>query len=262
MTTRRTFLAAGAALGATTILPAALLAQQQDGHTFESEDGPIIVHPVSHASFVLETPDGVIYSDPVGDPAQYEGMPEPDLILITHEHGDHFAPETLSAIMVGKTQILSNMAVYDMMSPELQAVTQQLANGETTDMIGIEFEAIPAYNTTEGRRDYHPEGRDNGYLFEIGGKRIYIAGDTEGTEEMRALEEIFLAFVPMNLPYTMDAGQAAEAVAAFEPTYVYPYHYRGEDSGTQDPEAFAEMLSQTGAKTEVMIGDWYEPDVI
>ncbi len=189
MTTRRTFLVTGAALGATTILPTALLAQEQGSNTFETDAGPITVHPVSHASFVLETPEGVIYSDPVGDPAQYEGLPEPDLILITHEHGDHFEPETLSAIMVGKTQILSNMAVYDLMPAELQAVTQQLANGETTDMIGIEFEAIPAYNITEGRLDYHPEGRDNGYVFEIGGKRIYIAGDTEGTEEMRSLEE-------------------------------------------------------------------------
>lgn len=262
MTTRRTFLVTGAALGATTILPTALLAQEQGSNTFETDAGPITVHPVSHASFVLETPEGVIYSDPVGDPAQYEGLPEPDLILITHEHGDHFEPETLSAIMVGKTQILSNMAVYDLMPAELQAVTQQLANGETTDMIGIEFEAIPAYNITEGRLDYHPEGRDNGYVFEIGGKRIYIAGDTEGTEEMRSLEEIFLAFVPMNLPYTMDAEQAADAVAAFEPAYVYPYHYRGKDDGTQDPEAFAKMLSQTDAETEVRIGDWYDPDVI
>lgn len=259
MTTRRSFLATGAALGVTTILPTALLAQEQGSNTFETDEGPITVHPVSHASFVMETPAGVIYVDPVGDPAQYEDLPEPDLILVTHEHGDHFEPETLNAIMAGKTQILSNMAVYDLMPPELQAVTQQLANGETTDMIGIEFEAIPAYNITEGRLDFHPEGRDNGYVFEIGGRRIYVAGDTEGTEEMRGLSGIFLAFVPMNLPYTMDASQAAEAVAEFAPRYVYPYHYRGEDGGTQDPEAFREMLAEAGGETEVRLGNWYEP---
>jgi L-ascorbate metabolism protein UlaG (beta-lactamase superfamily) len=258
MTTRRSFLATGAALGATALLPTALPAQDQASNTFETDEGPLTVHPVGHASFVLETPVGVIYVDPTGAPAQYEGMPDPDLILVTHEHGDHYEPETIQAIMVGKTQILSNMAVYDLMPAELQAVTQQLANGETTDMIGVEFEAIPAYNVTEGRRDYHPEGRDNGYVFEIGGKRVYVAGDTEGTEEMRALEEIFLAFVPMNLPYTMDASQAAEAVAAFQPDFVYPYHYRGEGDGMQDPEAFRQMLSKTDAETEVRIGDWYE----
>ncbi len=262
MTTRRTFLATGAALGATTVLPTALLAQAGGSNSFETEDGAIVVHPVSHASFVMETPAGVIYSDPVGDPAQYADFPEPDLILITHEHGDHYEPETLSALVAGKTQILTNPAVYDMLPEDLKAKAQQIGNGESTDMLGIEFEAVPAYNITEGRLDYHPEGRDNGYVFEIGGRRIYVAGDTEGTPEMRGLQEIFLAFVPMNLPYTMDAEQAADAVAEFQPAFVYPYHYRGKDDGTQDPARFAELLAETDAETEVKIGDWYDPDVI
>ncbi len=259
MTTRRSFLATGVALGATTILPTGLLAQEGGSNTFETEEGPITVHPIHHASFVLETPMAVIYVDPVGDPAQYEDMPAPDLILITHEHGDHFEPETLQAIMAGKTQLLSNRPVYDMMAPEMQAMTQQVSNGETTDLLGITFEAVPAYNITEGRRDYHPQGRDNGYIFPIGGRRIYVAGDTEGTPEMRALEEIHLAFVPMNLPFTMDAEQAADAVAEFAPAYVYPYHYRGQDGGTQDPQAFAEMLGQTDAETAVRQDEWYAP---
>ena len=259
MTTRRSFLVTGVALGATTILPTATLAQQNGSNTFETEEGPITVHPVHHASFVMETPSRVIYVDPVGEPSLYDDFPEPDLILITHEHGDHYNAETLQELAVGKTQILTNMAVYDMLPSDLQMKSQQVANGESIDVSGLMIEAIPAYNTTEGRLDFHPEGRDNGYLFEIGGRRIYIAGDTEGTEEMRALENIFLAFVPMNLPYTMDAEQAADAVGEFQPAYVYPYHYRGGDGGTQDPEAFATMLGENGAETEVLMGDWYEP---
>ncbi len=260
MTTRRTFIASGLALGTTTILPAGLVAQEDGTHRFETADGPVIVHPIHHASFVIEAPRTVIYVDPVGDPALYEDLPEPDLILITHEHGDHFEPETLQAISAGKTQILTNHATYDLMSPELQAVSQRIANGETMNLLGIDFEAIPAHNTSEDRLDFHPPGRDNGYVFGIGGRRFYVAGDTEGTEEMRALEEIFVAFVPMNLPYTMAAEAAAEAVAAFAPSYVFPYHYRGADGGTQDPERFAELLAETDAETEVRMGAWYAPD--
>ena len=259
MTTRRSFLVTGVALGATTIFPTATRAQEGDPNTFETEAGPITVHPVQHASFVMETPAGVIYVDPVGEASAYESFPDPDLILITHEHGDHYNAETLQAVAAGKTQIVTNPAVYDMLPADLQSKAQQVANGETIDVSGLMIEAIPAYNTTEGRLDYHPEGRDNGYLFEIGGRRIYIAGDTEDTEEMRGLENIFLAFIPMNLPYTMDVQQAADAVAAFQPTYVYPYHYRGEDGGTQDPQELARLVGETNAETEVLMGEWYAP---
>ena len=102
--------------------------------------------------------------------------------------------------------------------------------------------AVPAYNITEGRTDYHPQGRDNGYVMTIDGLTIYVSGDTEATDEMKALDGIDLAFVSMNLPFTMSAEQAAEGVNAFAPSYVYPYHYRGQDGGTQDPEAFAALL--------------------
>ena len=136
MTTRRTFLAAGAAIGASTILPTALLAGSHASNMFETEAGPITVHPVSHASFVMETPVGVIYADPVGDPAQYADLPEPDFILITHEHGDHYNAETLTALAVGKTQILTNPAVYDMLPADLKMKAQQAANGETVDVAG------------------------------------------------------------------------------------------------------------------------------
>ncbi|TDL81320.1 MBL fold metallo-hydrolase [Palleronia sediminis] len=257
MTTRRTFLATGAAtLGAVTVLPfAARAAGEADRYPVDG--GEIVVHPVSHASLVLETPAGTIYVDPVGEPSAYDDFPAPDLILITHEHGDHYAVDTLQALTEMRTQILANPAVYDMLPQELKAQAVKIANGGTTEMLGLPIEAVPAYNLTEGRLDFHPEGRDNGYVLTIGGRRVYISGDTEGTPEMRALEDIHIAFVSMNLPFTMDAEQAADAVAAFQPDYVYPYHYRGRDGGTQDPAEFARLLGEADAETEVRMGEWY-----
>lgn len=253
--TRRTFLATAAVAGTITVLPFAALADTHEGNTFETGMGTVTVHPVAHASFVMESPAGTVYVDPVGDAAQYSDFPAPDLILITHEHGDHYDAETLQALMGENTTLITNPAVADMLPDGLSADTV-MANGDSTDWQDVTIDAIPAYNTTDGRTDFHPEGRDNGYVLTMGDFRVYISGDTEDTPEMRALEDIDLAFVSMNLPFTMDAEAAASAVREFGPTYVYPYHYRGRDGGTQDPEAFAEMV---GDASEVKMGDWYEP---
>ncbi|WP_102108796.1 MBL fold metallo-hydrolase [Oceaniglobus roseus] len=251
MYTRRSFLATGTA--AITVLPyAAHAAAHSGGDMFKTASGEIAVHPVDHASFVMETPNGVIYNDPVGGAEAYADLPKPDLILITHEHGDHYDVPTLEGIMAAETRLVTNPAVYDMLPEALQAKAEKLANGESTEALGYSIEAIPAYNITEDRQKYHPEGRDNGYILTIDGMRVYIAGDTEGTPEMRALTDIDLAFVPMNLPYTMDVTQAADAVAEFAPTFVYPYHYRDSD-----PEEFARLLGETDAETEVKFGAWY-----
>ncbi|KAA9010649.1 MBL fold metallo-hydrolase [Histidinibacterium aquaticum] len=258
--TRRSFLVtAAASAGAVTVLPYAAHAAAHTGNTFETESGQITVHPISHASFVMETPAGTIYTDPVGDAEQYADLPAPDLILITHEHGDHYNAETLSALMGEETHLITNPAVADMLPEDLAEGAETLANGDSTTWNEVEIDAIPAHNLTEDRMNYHPPGRDNGYVLSIDGFRTYISGDTEPVEEMLALENIDLAFLCMNLPYTQTAQQAAEAVQQFQPTYVYPYHYRGGDGGTQDPEEFAELV---GDASEVRIGDWYEPDVI
>ena len=256
MTTRRTFLAsAAAAAGAITVLPYAARAEAHASDSFETDMGPLTVHPVSHASFVMETPAGVFYVDPVGDAAQYDDYPAADLILITHEHGDHYNAETLEALMGEDTHLITNPAVAEMLPEGLEA-DEVLANGDSTTWNDIGLDAIPAYNTTEGRTNFHPEGRDNGYVLTMGDFRVYISGDTEDIPEMRALEDIDLAFLCMNLPFTMTAEQAADAVAEFQPAYVYPYHYRGRDGGTQDPEHFAELV---GEATQVKMGDWYAP---
>lgn len=254
MITRRHFIHSGAvATAATVFLPYAARAASHSGDMFQAEGGNVTVHPVSHASFVMETPIGTIYCDPVGEAAQYSDFPEPDLILITHEHGDHYSPDTLMELVGANTQILTNPAVFDMLPDGLKARATSIANGEETTILGLMVEAIPAYNTTEDRLQYHPEGRDNGYVLNFEGLRVYIAGDTEDIPEMRALTDIDVAFVPFNLPYTMTEEQAASAVQEFAPAYVYPYHYKGSD-----PAKFASLLGETDVETEVKMGPWYE----
>lgn len=252
---RRQFLTTTAATaGVVTLLPYAAQAAAHGGNMFPMTGGEVKVHPIDHASFVMETPAGVIYCDPVGEVANYSDFATPDLILITHEHGDHYNAETLAGVVGENTQILTNPAVFDMLPEALKAKANALANGEQAMFNEVSIEAIPAYNTTEERKQFHPQGRDNGYIVNLGDFRVYISGDTEATPEMLALEDIDLAFVCMNLPFTMDATSAAAAVSTFKPSFVYPYHYRGRDDGMQDPAAFAAMV---GEGIEVKMGDWY-----
>jgi L-ascorbate metabolism protein UlaG (beta-lactamase superfamily) len=253
--TRRNFLTTAAAgAGAITILPFKALADGHSGNSFETPKGPIKVHSIAHASVIMETPAGTVFVDPVGDPARYGGKPAPDLILITHEHGDHFNAETVTGILKDDTQIITNPAVFAKIPDDLKARSTEIANGAMADFKDVSVEAIPAYNLTQERQKFHPKGRDNGYVLTFEGFRVYLSGDTEDIPEMRALKDIDLAFVCMNLPFTMDANAAASAVSEFAPSFVYPYHYRGKDGGTQDPEAFAKMVS---GDTQVKLAPWY-----
>jgi L-ascorbate metabolism protein UlaG (beta-lactamase superfamily) len=242
---------AGLVLGAG--LPFPLTAQDAEaGDSYPTDGGSIVIHPVEHASLVMTTPRLVIYADPVGDPGRYAALPPADLILVTHEHSDHFAAETLGPLLGEGAQLLTNPAVHGMLPEALRARATAIANGERATVGDIAIDAIPAYNTTPDRLKYHPPGRDNGYLLAIDGRRVYVAGDTEDTAEMRALTDIDIAFVPMNLPYTMSVEQAAAAVAEFAPAVVYPYHYQGSDI-----DAFAALVTETGVGSEVIRGAWY-----
>ena len=254
MPSRRTFLTGAAAMGGITLLPYKAIAGGHGADSFASNSGEIVITPKSHASFVMQTPAGTMYVDPVGDPEIYADMPAPDMIIITHEHGDHYNAETLAAIMGDNTTMITNPAVFEMLPDDMKARASSIANGESMTAGDVSIDAIPAYNTTEERLNFHPQGRDNGYVITVDGLRVYVSGDTEDTPEMRALENIDIAFVCMNLPFTMDAEAAASAVSEFAPTYVYPYHYRGRDNGTQDPAAFAGMLAD-GIETK--FGPWY-----
>jgi L-ascorbate metabolism protein UlaG (beta-lactamase superfamily) len=220
--------------------------------SYAVEGGEVVIHPVEHASLAMTLPGMVIYADPVGGAEKYRGLPAPALILVTHEHSDHFDPPTLEGIVGEGARLLTNPSVFDKLPAGLKARATAIGNGETTTAGAVTIDAIPAHNLTPDRMRYHPAGRDNGYVLTIGGKRFYIAGDTEPVPEMLALEAIDVAFVPMNLPYTMSVEQAAPAVAAFAPAFVYPYHY-----GDSDVDVFTRLLAESGAPTHVVRAEWY-----
>ena len=223
-------------------------AKTLEGDTMSTAAGDVVIHPVSHASLLVGFGSEVIYVDPVGGAALYQDLPAPTAILITHGHGDHFDLPTLEAI-AGDAPILTTQEVYGKLPPALAANARALANGDSADLVGIPLEAVPAHNTTPERMQYHPVGVGNGYLLTFGDKVIYIAGDTEPTPEMLALSGVEIAFLPMNLPYTMTVEQAAEAINTFKPRVVYPYHHRGSDL-----EALKAAVDEG---IEVRIANWY-----
>jgi L-ascorbate metabolism protein UlaG (beta-lactamase superfamily) len=252
--TRREIFVTAAAVGSITLVPFVARAAGSAPDVFKGAGGEIKVHPISHASFVMEAPMGTIYVDTVGEATAYADKPAPDLILITHRHGDHFNADTLKAL--GDAPIITNADVHGMMDDALKSRTSVIGHDAGTDWNGATIEAIPAYNK-DPETKFHPRARgDNGYVLTMADFRIYISGDTEDIPEMRSLKDIDLAFVCMNLPFTMTAEAAASAVAEFKPKFVYPYHYRGKDGGTQDPKAFASMV---GDAAHVQLVDWY-PD--
>src|SRR5438034_11387988 len=168
--------------------------------------------------------DKTIYADPVGGGKRFDGLPKPDLILVTDIHGDHLDAGTLEAIAGGAT-IVAPAAVAEKLPEKLRKQTTVLANGETKTVAGVNVEAVPMYNLTADRLKYHNKGRGNGYVVMVGGKRVYISGDTEDIPEMRALKNIDVAFICMNLPYTMTEQQAASAARECKHKMAYPYHY-------------------------------------
>jgi L-ascorbate metabolism protein UlaG (beta-lactamase superfamily) len=217
--------------------------------TFATSAGTLTIVPIHHASLILSVGKAVIYVDPVGA-ERFAGQPAATAVLFTHGHSDHFDLPTLHAVAAELPETC-NPDVAEKLPPAWREKAQVLANGDKGHIEGFEIEAMPAYNLTPDRQNYHPRGIGNGYVLSIGGKRIYIAGDTEDTPEMRALRGIDVAFLPMNLPYTMEPEQAADAAQAFRPVVVYPYHYGGSDF----PQVFARLLDGTGIS--VRLADWY-----
>jgi L-ascorbate metabolism protein UlaG (beta-lactamase superfamily) len=208
--------------------------------------GAVRFAPIQHASLILEAGGKVIYIDPAM--GRYEGLPKADLILITDIHADHMAPAVLEKVRKPGTVIFAPEAVA-------KTVTDAtvIRNGETRDWEQWKIEAVPMYNLKRGPaagKLFHDKGRGNGYVLTYGGRRFYFSGDTENIPEVRALKNIDVAFVCMNLPYTMTPAEAAEAVRAFHPKVVYPYHYHGSD-----PKIFEKALAGSGI--EVRLRDWY-----
>lgn len=254
MLTRRSIVAgmAGlpfAGLAATLLGAGSGLAQEKPmAETIATSEGDLVIHPVDHASLVLEWGGKVIYVDPVGGAALYEGLPAPTAILITHGHGDHFDVPTLEAI-AGTAPLLTNEDVFGKLPEGLKANASSIANGAEGEIDGVRLKAIAAHNTTADRMNYHPVGVGNGYVLTFGDTVVYVAGDTEPTEDMLGLTGIAVAFLPMNLPYTMTPDQAVEAINTFKPGIVYPYHYGDSD--------LAVLETGVGDHTEVRLRNWY-----
>ena len=199
-------------------------AQKTDEFTTKSGK-TVKITCIKHASLEI-TYDGVeIQIDPVGVGAKpetdYGQFPKANLILITHEHRDHFQLEAIAQIRTPATTIYSNMAVYNMFRNCIA-----LANGDSVAYRDdITLKVVPAYNYSEGRTQFHPKGRDNGYILTIDGLRIYIAGDTEDIPEMAEIKDIDIAFLPCNQPYTMTIDQLVKAAKTIKPKVLFPYHY-------------------------------------
>lgn len=225
--------------------------KDQPADHLKTDAGDLVIHPVYHATVMLDWNGKTIYVDPVAAEKRLKGFPKADLILITDIHGDHHENQSIQALARDKTRIIAPPAVLEKLPDNLKKQATALRNGENGTVEGIKIEAVPMYNLTPDRRKFHDKGRGNGYVLNLGGKRLYFSGDTEDIPEMRALKNIDVAFVCMNLPYTMTVEQAASAVKEFKPKIVYPYHYRGSDT-----EKFKSLVGEDSG-IEVRLRDWY-----
>ena len=233
-----------------------IYAQSAKPDLIKTDKGMLSIIPVTHGSLVLKWNNKTIYVDPYGGAAGFAGNAQPDLVLITDIHPDHMDLKTLEGLDLKKATFVVPQAVADMLPAAYKEKAVVLKNGAQTQQNEISIKAIPMYNLPDTADARHPKGRGNGYVLTMGGKNIYLSGDTEGTSEMRALKNIDVAFVCMNLPYTMDIDQAAKAVLDFKPKIVYPYHYRGS-SGLSDVEGFKKMVNTSNKSIDVRLRNWY-----
>ena len=218
------------------VAPAAGQSFQVD--TIKTSAGDLEITFIGHATLMLKYGGKVIHVDPWTKFTDYSTLPKADLILLTHDHRDHLDLAALQAVRTEKTEVVLSAKCAEKVSGG-----KVLANGESTTAAGFAIQAVPAYNLVhmrEGGTPYHPKGEGNGYVVTFGDKKLYIAGDTENTPEMKALQGIDIAFLPMNLPYTMTPEMVADAARAFQPKILYPYHY-----GQTDPARLVELLKDT-----------------
>ncbi|HKI78332.1 MAG TPA: MBL fold metallo-hydrolase [Ignavibacteriaceae bacterium] len=207
---------------------------------FESDliktlEGNIKITFIKHASLLFDFNGIIVYADPVSRYADFSKMPKADIILVTHHHGDHFDPKVIKELEKKNTRI-----IYTLTCAETMKGGTKLKNGDYLIVDGIEIVAVPAYNLVHKRDNgkfYHPKGMGNGYVIRFGKEKIYIAGDTENVPEMKNLNNIDIAFLPMNLPYTMTPEMVTDAVKMFKPNILYPYH-----TGNTDISELTELL--------------------
>ena len=220
---------------------------QQQTDEFTTKSGKKVRFTcIKHASIQINYNGLEIQVDPVGKgmkpETDYSQFPKADIILVTHEHHDHFDSDAIAQLTKASTKIYLNPAVHKMFGSG-----KALKNGDKVKIANdITIEAVPAYNTTPGREQFHPKGRDNGYILTLDGMRIYIAGDTEDIPEMANIKDISIAFLPCNQPYTMTIEQAANAAKIIQPKVLFPYHYNDTPVNKLIP-----LLSREGIKVLV-----------
>jgi L-ascorbate metabolism protein UlaG (beta-lactamase superfamily) len=200
-----------------------------------TSEGNLEITFVGHATLMFEYNGKIVHVDPVSREADYSKMPKADIILVTHEHGDHLDPDVLKILQKDNTKIILTEKCAGKVENSIV-----MKNGDIQYADWLKIEAVPAYNIVHKRNNgqpFHPRGDGNGYVVTFGNKRVYIAGDTENTPEMKTLKSIDIAFLPMNVPYTMSPEMVADAVRAFKPAIIYPYHY-----GQTDPVKLIDLL--------------------
>jgi len=197
--------------------------------------GDLKITFIGHGSLIFTFNGKVIHIDPYGELADYSILPKADIILITHEHSDHFDLAVIKMLRTNKTELVLTETCAQKISGGMV-----MKNGGVQTVQGIKIEAVPAYNIIHKRdngQPFHPQGVGNGYILTFGDKRIYVAGDTENIPEMKTIQGVDVAFLPMNLPYTMTPGMVADAAKVLKPKILYPYHY-----GDTDTSKLVELL--------------------
>ncbi len=222
----------------------AKMENQFEADTIKTEAGALKITFIGHATLMFEYQGKVIHVDPVSSAADYSKLPKADIILVTHDHFDHFDPKAIKVLQKDSTRLVLTKACAEKI-----AGGTVMKNGDVLTVDNLKMEAVPAYNIVNKRPDgapFHPKGVGNGYIINFDKTRVYVAGDTENTPEMKQLKKIDIAFLPMNLPYTMTPEMVADAAQAIQPKILYPYHY-----GQTDPKKPVELLKDT--KIEVRI---------
>ncbi len=212
--------------------------------TIKTAKGDLEIAFIGHGTLMFSHGGKVVHVDPWAKLADYPALPKADVVLITHDHRDHLDLDAVAALSKDGTEVIVSRSVGDK-APGATVMN----NGESKTVQGIRIEAVPAYNLVNKRdngQPYHPRGDGNGYVITFGDKRVYVAGDTENTPEMKAMSGIDCAFLPMNLPYTMTPEMVADAARAMKPGILYPYHF-----GESDTAALVKLLDGSGIDVRI-----------